>query len=105
MSQALAHTFNARQRVVGVREKVNINGVDYDALVERITFDDTVLIGAIAEGGGYKCQVAVADLPGRPNQYSSIIVRGETLSVLDVTDVNGVAFEITAGDPAKDSFK
>lgn len=97
LSDALQRMFNSRERVVGVREKVNLNGVDRDALVEVISFDDAVIAGGVAEAGGYRAQIA-ATIP-RPAQYSPIIIRGETLQVLSVDDVNGVAFVLTAGDP------
>jgi len=103
LSQAFDNILNARQRVVGVREKVTLNGVPVDALVEQILFDDRVLFGGITEGGGYKCQIATDDVPSQPAQYSPITIRGETLQVLDVTDVNTVAYILTVGSPMKDS--
>lgn len=97
LSDAFQHMLDSRERVVGVREKVNLNGVDLDALVDVITFDEKVIAGGTAESGGYRCQIA-ATIP-QPAQYSPCIVRGETLQVLAVEDVNAVAFTLVVGDP------
>lgn len=97
LSNAFQHTLNARERVVGVREKVNLNGVDVDALVDVITFDEKVIAGGTAESGGYRAQIA-ATIP-QPAQYSPCIVRGESLQVLSVEDINAVTFTLVVGDP------
>jgi hypothetical protein len=97
LSNAFQNMLNARERVVGTREKVNLNGVDRDALVEIITFDEMVIAGGTAEGGGYRAQIA-ATIP-LPDQYSPCIVRGETLQVLSVEDINAVSFTLVVGDP------
>lgn len=97
LTDAFQHALDARERAVGIREKVNLNGTDLDALVETITFDDVVLAGGTGESGGYRAQIAATIT--RPPQFSPIIVRGETLQVLSVDDINGVSFVLTAGDP------
>ncbi len=96
---AFQRTLNARERVVGVREKITLGVTQLDALVTDVNFDGVFLPGGIGNDGGFICQVGKDILPVQPTQYTSISVRGQSLQVMSVKDVNGIVWEITAGDP------
>lgn len=97
LSDAFQHILDSRERVVGVREKINLNGTDRDALVETITSDEVVIAGGLVERGGYRAQIA-ATIP-QPVQFSPVIIRGRTLQVLSVEDINAVSYTLIIGDP------
>jgi len=100
LSDAFQHTLNARERVVGVREKVKIDGKDYDALVEVISTSVDSVPGGFANPDGFRCQVAVSDFTTRPETGLTAQIRDLTLSVLGVDDVNGIVYQLIVGDPA-----
>lgn len=99
LQKAFSNLLNAKERVVGEREKVTVDGVDKDALVEIISVEEVLLAGGVGEAGGFKCQIAVSEFEERPEDGTSIQVRDKELSVLQVDDINGVVYLITAGDP------
>jgi hypothetical protein len=99
LTDAFQHLLNARERVVGVREKVKLNGVDVDALVEAITSDEVFVAGGIAEAGGFRCQIATSAVAEQPHDFDPIVIRGKLHQVLMADDINGTVYHITAGDP------
>jgi hypothetical protein len=99
LTNAFQHALNARERVVGVREKINLNGVDVDAIVETITSDEVFVAGGIAEAGGFRCQIATNAVQQQPNDFDPIIIRNRILQVLMSDDINGIVYHITVGDP------
>lgn len=102
LDDAFHHVLDARERVVGVREKVKIRGTDFDALVETISTAEVAVAGGVAESGGFRCQVAVSDIDPAPAQGDAIEIRGKQLSILEFEDVNGIVFMLVAGDPANE---
>lgn len=105
MSAAFDSLLDVREKVIGFRETVNLNGVDVDALVEKITFEPAFVAGGIGESGGFTCQIAVDAVPVQPKHFDPIIVRNQTLKVLSCDDINKVVYLITAGDPTLESMK
>lgn len=100
LSDAFQHTLNVRERVVGVRETIRLNGQDYDALVERIATGLDPVEGGFANPDGFRCQVAVDDFPKRPEIGAVVQIRDLTFELLAVDDVNGVTYVLFAGDAA-----
>jgi hypothetical protein len=103
MSDAFQHVLNARQRVMGNDETVNIGGTDYRALVETISSELVMLAGGRADAGGFRCQVAQQDLPDAPAIYTPISIRGHNFKIVPVDDVNAVAWIFIAIDPVAES--
>lgn len=68
------------------------------AVVSALDFDNVFMVGGIGENGGFDVQVKASALPSRPVKYSAVTVEGRKLSVLRVTDANGI-YTITCGDP------
>jgi len=101
LSDAFQHALNARERVVGVREKVEVDGNDYDALVETISVAYEAVAGGLGNSGGFRCQIATSAFPdGRPEQGAPAIVRDLPLVVLEVEDINGIVYNLIVGDPS-----
>ena len=100
LSQAFQHTLNARERVVGVREKITLAGTPVDALVETIPTSTEPVAGGIANPDTFICQVATDAVPARPSIGSVVLIRDLTLEVLSVDDVNGICYHLIVGDTA-----
>jgi hypothetical protein len=93
---------DAKQRATGVKEFILIDGRKVEALVSEIRADEAIISGGIAQAGGFRCQVACSEFADPPAKFTEITVRGNDLQVLSVNDVNGVVYDLTAGDPASE---
>jgi hypothetical protein len=102
LSEAFQHCLNVREGALGFRDEVLLSGSPVDAMVEAITASEIFVAGGKAESGGFRCQIAVDDLSEPPAKFSPIVVRGVALKVLDVDDINGIVWHVTAGDPASE---
>ncbi len=103
LSEAFTELLDANDAVCGVPQTVLIGADEYRAIIEEISFDEAAIVGGSAEKGGYRIMVALADLNARPTQGDNVTARGNELEVLDVTERNGVTYEITAGSLVSDA--
>jgi hypothetical protein len=95
----------AQARACGKPQRVRIGRKYYDAIVGTIALSDAFLSGGVGQSGSYVVSVAVAEFgPREPKKFTPVMVEGsdKELSVLDVNTVNGVTYEITAGDAANE---
>jgi len=100
LSQAFQHTLDARERVVGVREKITLAGEPVDALVETIPTTPEPVAGGVANPGTFICQIATDAVPTRPDVGAAVLIRDLSLEVLSVDDVNGICYHLIVGDAA-----
>lgn len=96
---AFGALLNVQEAVLGVRKKATLGGVEYDAVIGELGFDEALAAGGITENGGFSVQIKASLLPARPADLSEITVEGRAMNVLRVTNANGI-YLITAGDPA-----
>lgn len=92
-----------RKAIAAGKQRVRIGRKFYeDCLVETLTSSEVFVAGGTGQSGGFKVHVAIADLGKAPKKFTPIQVEGDAneLQVLNVNSVNGVTYEITAGDPA-----
>ena len=102
LSDAFTELLDANDEALGAAQTVNIDGTDYRAIVEEIPHEEILVAGGYGQGGQFRATIAQTDENGdpvtRPGQGVAITVRGQTLEILNVTDRNGVSWEILAGD-------
>lgn len=98
---AFGALLNVQETVFGERKKATVSGLEVDAIIGELTFDEILVAGGIAENGGFEIQVAASLLPGgRPADLSPVIVAGRTLYILQpVRNANGI-YTLTCGDPS-----
>lgn len=82
--------------------RVKIDGKTFTMFVEDMTFDEVALAGGQGDQGGFRAMIPIPDCPERPAELAGIEARGKQFAVLNVVDLNGVAWQITAGDPVGD---
>lgn len=100
-ANAFAVLLNAQEYATGRRRKATVAGVEVDAVVGELGFEEIIVAGGIAENGGFEIQVATASLPaGRPAQLAPVIVDGRTLKILQPVRTVNEVYIITAADPA-----
>ena len=83
----------------GETRTATVGAVTASAFVERLSYDEIVVAGGVAESKGYKLMMRVSDFATRPAKNATAVYGSLTLFVLEVTESNGV-YEITIGDPA-----
>jgi hypothetical protein len=98
LSQAFQHTLDARERVVGVREKITLDGIQVDALVESIPTSPDPVVGGVANPDTFIVQIATDAFSARPVVGASVGIRDLTLEVLSIDDVNGITYHLIVGD-------
>lgn len=98
LSDAFTELQDAKAEAIGKREFVILKGRKVEGLVSEITADDSIVSGGIAEQGGFRVQIAQSAVARAPEKEDPIKCRGQKLQVLSCNDVNGVTYEITAGD-------
>lgn len=98
LSDAFQHALNARERVVGVREKIDVNGVKVDALVEVPSLSPLPIAGGMGDPTTFICQVAVSDLPTPPDIGDDIEVRDQTYQLLELQNINQIVYGLVVGD-------
>lgn len=101
-SEAFAELMDAKAEEFGPREYVLLDGHKVDALVSEIRTGDILVSGGIAQSDGFECQIAQSAVADRPPKNTPIECRGQELVVMDAHDVNGVTWNITAGDTASE---
>lgn len=79
--------------------RATIDGTNAAAFVQKLTYDDIVVAGGIAESGGFKLLMRSTDFPTKPRKNSLAVYAGISLYVLSIDDANGT-YEITIGNPA-----
>lgn len=100
MSDAFNELQEAKAEALGKQETVLLNGKAKSALVSEITSDESFISGGVAQAGGFRVTIGQDILPKQPEKFTEIKVRGQKVQVLSCNDVNGVTWEITAGDPS-----
>lgn len=103
LEEAFAELQEAKAEATGKREIIILNGRSVEALVSEITQDEENISGGIAQAGGFHCQVACSKFAQDPKKGQRITVRGKKFSVLSFVNTNGVTYDITAGDLAKEA--
>jgi hypothetical protein len=103
LDDAFTELLDFKEEATGKKEYVLLNGRKVRALVSEITIDEEFISGGTAQAGGFRCSIAVADVAEAPAKFDPIKVRGNELQILSVNEVNGVTYEITAGDPISGS--
>jgi hypothetical protein len=103
---SLANAFESLQKAkaiaVGNREFVLLNGRKIEAMVSEISADEMIISGGLAEQGGFRVQIAQSAVAEQPRKGDEIECRGQALVVMSSNDVNGVTYDLTAGDPASE---
>lgn len=102
LAGAFASLQSAKAAVTGKREYVLLDGRKIDALVSEIRAGDLIVGGGIAQADGFECQIAQSAVAGKPEKNTPIECRGQRLVVMDANDVNGVTWNIVAGDTASE---
>src|SRR5689334_3759958 len=102
LARAFDALLAAKKRSIGREEFVLIDGRKFPAVVTALTPADTFIAGGVAQDGGFSCSVAQSLLPVAPEKFTAIECRGVQLVVMDANDINGVTWDITAGDPSAD---
>jgi hypothetical protein len=96
--EAFEELLDAQEEVLDERLTVTVGDVENkDAIVEKLTFDDIVAAGGVAEKGGFRLQVRESDFPGDLHLRDAT-ARGVTLKVMTEERNNGVLV-LTIGDP------
>ena len=98
LSEAFQHALDARERVVGIREKIIVGETEVDALVETNVFAPEAIAGGIADSNTFLCQVAQTALVPPPEIGVDIQVRGRVLQLLEVQDINEIVYGLLVGD-------
>jgi hypothetical protein len=98
LAGAFASLQKAKAGATGKREYVLLNGKEVEGLVSEITANDEFISGGTAQAGGFMVQVAQSAVAESPVKGDDIECRGQELKVLSANDVNGVTWDITAGD-------
>lgn len=101
-SKALDELLAVQAQAIGGVKTVTMDGRRYQRLGGDAEFAEQVTDGAEGEGGRVTFAIRMADCPKRPKQLSVVVIDGLTLAVLSVVNINGNAWEITAGDPGNE---
>lgn len=102
MSEAFSELQEAKTEAIGKQETVLLNGKAIAAMVSEIVDDQSFISGGVAQGGIFRAGIAQS-ICKKPEKFTPIECRGQKLQVLAVSDVNGVTWEITAGDPSSEA--
>jgi hypothetical protein len=81
-------------------EKIRVGEKTYDGIVEDMLFDEIVVAGGNGESGGFKAVIPISDFAEQPKQLDEIEARGKVLQILSINVRNGIACELSAGDPS-----
>jgi hypothetical protein len=103
MSEALGELMDANDEVHGGEEYVMLNGRKLRALVSDIPTDPFNVGGGTAESGTFTVTIPFDSIASEPENGTPVKARGKDLVVLSCVNANGVAWEITAGDPTAES--
>jgi hypothetical protein len=88
-----------KQHIAAAGETVLLNGRKIEALVSEIGGEEIFISGGTAEGADFRISIPQSAVAKEPAKFTTIEVRGNKSQVLQVTDINGVTWEIQAGDP------
>ena len=103
LAEAFTELQESQSEATGTRQRVKIGRKFYDAIIETITENEVFVAGGVSENGGFRVIVAMSDFSDSPKKFTAITVPGsDPLQILSVNPVNGVTYEITAGDPTQD---
>lgn len=100
MAEAFESLLEAQGRAIGPR-RVRIGRQIYDAIIDELGGEQIFAAGGEAESGGFRAQIAKSLFAARPRKFADaqIVGSGTEFQILSVNEVNGVTYEITAGDP------
>lgn len=89
--------------IVHAGRKVTIAGVEKDALVSDVPSNDQLAEGGTAEGGTMwlKMRVSSYEEGSEPAQFSTVVARGKTLSLLHLHRFEGHIL-VTLGDLSRE---
>ena len=88
----------AAQAGTAGRKTARLNGIDYEILGGAVDYNTNEVEGASAFAGHCRFSIRVADCPKRPEQLDPVEIGGIALQVMQVTQTNGLTWDITAGD-------
>lgn len=81
------------------REFVTINGRRHEAIIEDISFDESIVSGGTGEAGQMRAKCRRREFSNVPEKGDAVKIRGRALEIVGpVIDRNGVELEITMGD-------
>lgn len=100
LARAFGSLQSRKKFATGKDEFVILNGIKKAALVSEITLDEEFVSGGVAQSSAFIVSIGQNICPNKPKKFTDIEVRGNKLQVLGANDVNGVTWEITAGDPS-----
>lgn len=101
LQEAFSELKAAQNESTGRKQLVWIGRKSYPALVETLTESEIMVAGGVAESGGFKASIAVADFGSKqPKRFVEAKTEGSgELQVLSCNTVNGVTYDVTVGDP------
>jgi hypothetical protein len=100
-TDAFGDLLDCQAEVVGSRPTATIGTVTAEAFVEKLTYDEVIVAGGVAESGGFRLMMRVSDFPSKPSRNAVAILSSLTLYVLSIDENNGI-YELKIGDPANE---
>ena len=100
LDDAFVELLDANDECCGTPQFVMIDGKQKRAIIEEITTDEILIMGGTGEKGGFRAKTRQAEFASSPIKGMSIqkLADGKPLTIINVSERNGVEYEITAGD-------
>ena len=95
-----ARLYALKQTIAVAGEKAFIDGRAYDALISDTPSALSILSGGMGEQGTFTITIPIDIMPREPEKHAEVKARGKKLAALSSLNRGGIAWEITAGDPA-----
>jgi hypothetical protein len=102
-AEAFQELLDAKTEALGKEEFVLLNGRKLPALVSVINIAEEIISGGLVKAGDFHCQIAQSIVAEEPRKGDSLECRGQELQVMSSNDINGVTYDLTAGDMASEA--
>ncbi len=97
---AFEELLDVQTETTGTSPQVKVGQVTAEAFIEKLTYDEVVVAGGVAESGGFKVMMKVSDFTAKPKRNTPVSFGDISLFIIAPVDENNGIYEITIGHPA-----